>query len=196
VIEELESFSHLVSVNLMGNHEKALLDGNLTRFSTERGKRLLEYTSSILTDTSWSYIKSNMNQNGFEVKKWKDKHLLFLHGDRNDTYWGKLGVDKMTDRYYTQYDIVISGHTHIPHNVEYFYPIQNPLLRNKKKTIFINPGSVGQPRNQNPCAQYVYMELTTGLIHHNAVRYDIETERKLYPDFLDMFYKDRLVYGV
>lgn len=196
VIEELKEYSQLISVNLMGNHEKALIDRNLDKFSTERGKHLLNYTSSILTDTSWEYIGNCMNKNGFEVREWNNKRLLFLHGERNDIYWGKLNKDQISDIYYADYDIVFSGHTHIPHYMEYFYPINNSLLRNKKKTIFINPGSVGQPRNQNPCAQYVYIELLTGVVHYNAVQYDVEMERQLYPDFLDPFYKERLMYGV
>lgn len=196
VIEELEKISHLVLVNLVGNHEKALMDNDLSSFSTERGKRILEYTSSLLTHESWDYLRNKMCLTGSEMKVWSDKHLLFLHGDRNDIYWGKLEKEKMSDVYYADFDIVFSGHTHVPCYVEYFYPIQNPLFRNKKKTLFINPGSVGQPRNQNPCAQYVYIELTTEVVHHNAVQYDVEAERKLYPDFLDIFYKDRLLYGI
>lgn len=196
VIEELENYSQLILVNLMGNHEKALLDRNLDCFSTDRGRNLLKYTSSILTDVSWNYIRNCMSQNGCEVKVWNDKRLLFLHGDKSDVYWGKLSKDKMSDIYYADYDIVFSGHVHIPHYVECFYSVSNPLLRNKKKTIFINPGSVGQPRNQNPYAQYIYMELTSGMVHYNSVKYDIEAEQKLYPDFLDPFYKDRLIYGI
>ena len=34
------------SVNLMGNHEKALLDGDLSHFSTERGKQMLHNSCS------------------------------------------------------------------------------------------------------------------------------------------------------
>lgn len=196
VIEELTGYAQSVSVNLVGNHEKALLDKKLDLFSTERGKRLLEYTSSILTDASWNYIRNRMNQSGFEIKFWNDKRLLFLHGERNDVYWGKLSKDKMSDIYYADYDMVFSGHIHIPHYVEHFYPVPNPLFRDKKKTIFINPGSVGQPRNHNPYAQYVYVELMSGAIHYNAVPYDVEAEQKLYPDFLDSFYKERLVYGI
>ena len=66
----------------------------------------------------------------------------------------------------------------------------------RKKTVFINPGSVGQPRNQNPCAQYVYFELSTGKVHYNAVKYDVEAEYRLYPDFWIVFYKERLILGV
>lgn len=195
VIDELRNLPVPVAVNLMGNHEKALLDGDTVHFSTERGKQLLEYTSSILTEDSLRYIRREMT--GEAVKEnWQGKNFLFVHGDKNDCFWGKLRADKVSDEYYSNYDYVISGHTHLPHYIEHFYSVDCPRLRNKKKTIFINPGSVGQPRNQNPCAQYVYLELSTGTIHYNSVTYDIEAERRLYPDSLDPFYKERLLSGI
>lgn len=196
VIEEIKSLSCPVIVNLMGNHEKALLDMDLTHFSTERGKRLLEYTSSILTETSLCYIEENMNPLGIQTEEWCEKRILFLHGNRNDRFWGKLSNESLSDSYYSDYDFVISGHTHLPHYLSYYYPVDCPHLRNKKRTVFINPGSVGQPRNQNSCAQYVYFELLTGITHYNAVEYDIEAERRLYPEYLDVFYKDRLLLGI
>lgn len=70
------------------------------------------------------------------------------------------------------------------------------LIFETKKTVFINPGSVGQPRNQNPRAQYVYIEVDSGSVHFNAVSYDIESERNLYPDGIDPFYKDRILTGI
>ena len=196
VISELEKLSYPIVVNLMGNHEKALLDGDLSHFSTERGKQMLQYTSSILSESSLLYIKENMISTGLHAIECQGKHLLFLHGSINDVFWGKLGPDAFSNIYYSNYDYVFSGHTHLPHNMSCFYPDECPRLRNKKKTVFINPGSVGQPRNQNPCAQYVYFELSTGKVHYNAVKYDVEAEYRLYPDFLDVFYKERLILGV
>ena len=81
VINALNQISCPVIVNLMGNHEKALLDLDLSHFSTERGKRLLEYTSSVLSDSSYSYIQNRMNQKGFFSINLSGKNILFLHGD-------------------------------------------------------------------------------------------------------------------
>ncbi len=180
----------------MGNHEKALLDGDLKHFSTERGKKLLKYTSSVLTSDSISYIKTFLNPKAFESIEIEKKKLLFLHGDIDDPYWGKLLIDKTQDVRYSNYDYVFSGHTHIPHCIETFFDVENPSMRNKKKTIFINPGSVGQPRNHNPHAQYAYVDFDKGLVHLNAVSYDIESEQKLYSDCSDSFYKDRILIGI
>ncbi len=195
VIDELRRLAAPVAVNLMGNHEKALLELDMTHFSTERGKQFLQYTSSVLTESSLRYIKDEMSGEAVSVT-WEGKKMLFIHGDRHDCFWGKLGADKAADEYYGNYDYVLSGHTHLPHYIEQFYAVDCPRLRNKKKTIFINPGSVGQPRNQNPCAQYAYFDLSTGTVHHNAVPYDVEEECALYPDTLDPFYKERLYAGI
>ena len=119
-----------------------------------------------------------------------------MHGSINDPYWGKFWIDKMSEEHYAKYDYVISGHSHVPHYVEYFYPSANAEYRNKKRTIFINPGSVGQPRNHNPYAQYGILDLRIGNYEHRSVWYDVEEEQKLFSDSVDKFYKDRLTLGI
>lgn len=109
VISELEKLSYPVVVNLMGNHEKALLDGDLSHFSTERGKQMLQYTSSILSEASLLYIKENMISTGLHAIECQGKHLLFLHGSINDVFWGKLGPDAFSNIYYRNYDYVFRG---------------------------------------------------------------------------------------
>lgn len=196
VIDKLSQLEYPLIVNLQGNHEKAILDDDLNCFATERGKGLLRYTLSVLSDKSLSYIKGKMNPDAHCCIEVAGKHLLFLHGDVDDPYWGKLTTDKTNDIRYSSYDYVFSGHTHIPHYIESYFKIDCPELRNRKKTVFINPGSVGQPRNQNPCAQYVYIELSNNRVHYNSVSYDVEMERSLYPNQIDTFYRDRLLLGI
>lgn len=97
---------------------------------------------------------------------------------------------------YTGYDMVFSGHSHYSHYFTHFYRIDNPDLRNRKAVTFVNPGSVGQPRNQNPYAQYAVMFLPSKRVELRAVKYDTEYEQSLYPDELDEFYKIRLNRGI
>lgn len=196
VINEIQSIEIPVVCNLAGNHERVLLDGNLNKFSTERGKQLLAYTAKILSGESWEYIRRRMNINAMQSLELGGKKLLCLHGDINDSYWGKLTVENMKDERYSVYDYVLSGHTHIPHYVEFFFKSENPSYRNKKKTVFLNPGSVGQPRNHNPLAQYLYLDLESDTIHHNSVSYDISEEQSFFPRDLDQFYKERLTLGI
>lgn len=58
------------------------------------------------------------------------------------------------------YDIVIVGHTHYP------------LLRVVGGVTLLNPGSVGQPRNRQPGAQWALLDSSTGEITLRNEPYD------------------------
>lgn len=195
VIERIQNIKMPLMANLQGNHEKALLDCDLSRFSSDRGRAMSTYTREHLTAASLDYIRDVMQDPKQELTI--DGHrVLLLHGDIEDPFWGKLTPEKTRDERYKEFDYVLSGHTHMPFKTETFFKDDNPTLRNQKRTVFINPGSVGQPRNQNPCAQYVYIDFATGETHFNAVAYDIEAEQKLFPAEVDAFYSGRLKYGI
>lgn len=197
VIDRLKELStkYRIEVNLFGNHEKALIDGDTSHFSTERGKQVLDFTRNKLTQESLGYIKE-LTKEGFIEKEIGGKSILFVHGCIDDPFWGKLNPEIAGDLQYSRYDYVISGHSHIPHLFENFYPNDNPDYRNKKRTIFLNPGSVGQPRNHNPQAQYLYMEVSSETFHFNSVPYEVEKECSLFTYEVDGFYSLRLINGI
>lgn len=196
IIDIVKGLDKPLLVNLWGNHEYSIFGGNLERFATDRGRSVLKFTNSILTDESRHYLDAEMNHQGYQECMVEDKSFLFMHGNLDDPYWGKFSVDKMNDERFAEYDYVISGHSHVPHYVEQFYATDNPTYRNKKRTIFINPGSVGQPRNHNPYAQYGILDLSSGNYEHRCVWYDVKEEQKLFNDSVDKFYKDRLTLGI
>lgn len=196
VIDMVKAVSLPVIVNLWGNHEYSIFGGSLDRFATDRGRAVLKYTNTILTEESKDYLDSKMDHEGFEEYMVDNHSFLFMHGNLDDPYWGKFGFDKMNDGRFAKYDYVISGHSHIPHYVEHFFPSDNKEYRNKKRTIFINPGSVGQPRNHNPYAQYGILDTQSGNYEHRSVWYDVEKEQALFDDRVDVFYKDRIKLGV
>lgn len=72
---------------------------------------------------------------------------------------------------YSSYDIVISGHSHYSHYFQKFYNADDVEMRNKKIVHFINPGSVGQPRNHNPNAQYAIIDIKDMSVSLNTVNY-------------------------
>ena len=196
VIDMVKAVSLPVIVNLWGNHEYSIFGGSLDRFATDRGRAVLKYTNTILTEESKDYLDSKMDHEGFEEYMIDNHSFLFMHGNLDDPYWGKFGFDKMNDGRFAKYDYVISGHSHIPHYVEHFFPSDNKEYRNKKRTIFINPGSVGQPRNHNPYAQYGILDTQSGNYEHRSVWYDVEKEQLLFDNRVDVFYKDRIKIGV
>lgn len=196
VIDMIDQLSPKIIVNIWGNHEYSIFGGSLDRFATDRGRSVLQYTNSILTEESKRYLHKKLNHEGYEKCRIDYRPFLFVHGNLDDPYWGKFGIDKMNDERYAEYDYVISGHSHVPHYVEHFFASDNKEYRNRKRTIFINPGSVGQPRNHNPFAQYGFLDTLTGEYEHRSVWYDVEKEKLLFDKSVDVFYKNRLNLGV
>lgn len=200
IINRLVNLSekHQILANICGNHEKALMDGHDTHFSTDRGRQMLAYTKTQLLPTSQSYLRNKLSLSGMQELEIDGKSLLFVHGSLSDPFWGKMDDTEISNRAYAKYDYVISGHSHIPNMTEQFYHApERTDYRNKKRTIFLNPGSVGQPRNHNPKAQYLLIDITREIFHFNSVEYDIQAEQNLYTaGEMDNFYRIRLKNGI
>ena len=196
IIEMTKGLDKPLLVNIWGNHEYSVFGGSLERFATDRGRAVLQYTKSILSPESYGYLDREMEHSGSRTCLIEGKSFLFVHGNLDDPYWGGVGIDKMDDERFAEYDYVISGHSHVPHYVEHFFASDNATYRNKKRTIFINPGSVGQPRNHNPYAQYSIFDVESGNYEHRCVWYDVKEEQELFSDSVDKFYKDRLILGI
>ena len=195
VVACLRELEWPILANIWGNHEFSLFGGSLDRFSTDRGRNVLEFTRSILTRSSWDYLHE-LKADGWDKLTIHSKSILVLHGTLDDPYWGIFRLCEVDDKRYHGFDIVITAHSHIPHYFEYFYSADNPDYRNKKKIVFINPGSVGQPRNHNRNAQYGILDLSSGAYEHRSSEYDIPAEQNLFSDRVDVFYKDRLNKGI
>lgn len=195
-MDRLIALENRLHVNLAGNHERALLGFEMERFSSARGAAACSYTGSILEGKWLDYIRSEMQAEPCSETV-VGKKLLFVHGHLDDPFWGKMSVSEAARDCYRSYDYVISAHTHVPFLFEAFYSDDSVVARRgKKRTVFINPGSVGQPRNHNPAAQYGLLDLETGSMHFNAVAYDYHAEIALYHGEIDLFYADRLGAGI
>lgn len=184
-----------IIVNIWGNHEKLVIDKDLEKLSSDRGRAMSRYTAKRLSDESVRYIKSAMNPDGIQEFEADGMKCMAVHGSLEDFYWKAIAPNDLHGEY-SDYDIVFGGHSHYSHCFTHFYPKDDTELRNKKAVIFINPGSVGQPRNQNPCAQYAVVTLPSKQVELRAVEYDIKYEQSLFPNEIDEFYKNRLTRGV
>lgn len=197
VLDMLLEKHNQIIVNLSGNHEQAILGKGVNRFSTQRGEQASRYTSTILKDEWKRYFQENLSDSPVEMEL-EGLKFLFVHGDLSDLYWGKMSQAESMNEHYKGFDYVFSGHTHIQFLREEFYADESlGNLRGRKKTVFINPGAVGQPRNHNPRAQFVVLDIGTRSVCFHALDYDIEHELLLYnDDKIDYFYGERLKFGI
>ncbi len=190
-----DNLSSEIICNIWGNHEKAILTEDFNHFSSERGEECAKYTASQLTDKSKDYLNNNLIHDGKYEFSLDGKQILAIHGSLNDFYWKSIFPDNLNGDY-VDFDIVLSGHSHYPHAFQKFYDADNPEMRNKKSVLFVNPGSVGQPRNHNPNAQYSILDIETMSVELKSVEYPKQKAMDLYDGNVDEFYRKRLENGI
>ena len=195
VIHEIKRIRVPILCNIWGNHEAAIFSDQATRFSSERGRLSSAYTKSILTEESKAYIRSQMTNAGLCDFCMDSKKCLAIHGSLKDEYWKSI-VPKDDLTPYQKYDYVFCGHSHRPYMFEEYFKTDDKIRRDQKKTLFINPGSVGQPRNLIPEAQFVFFDTKSESCNFFKISYDIKKEQSYFTDKVDEFYKSRLAFGV
>lgn len=195
IIKELQALPFQVLCNIWGNHEQAVMTDCYSRFSSERGRRCARYTKSVLTPESLRYMAEEMSSSGCYEFEVNGKRCLAVHGSMEDPYWLGLRPEHELPGY-DRYDYVFSGHTHLPHFFDRYYKTEDVRMRNRKRTVFINPGSVGQPRNHNNYAQYALFDFEKEDVIFQKVCYNIGQEQQAYHGEVDEFYKKRLELGI
>lgn len=181
--------------NIWGNHEKAVLMEDFNHFSSQRGVDSAKFTASQLRKDSKNYLNTELIHEGKYEFEIDDKKVLAVHGSLTDYYWKAIFPDNLNGDYFA-YDIVLSGHSHYPHVFQKFYEVDNPKFRNKKSVLFINPGSVGQPRNHNPNAQYAILDSELMSVELKSIKYPKKDAMALFDGSVDDFYRKRLENGI
>lgn len=190
-----KEFSSKVICNIWGNHENAILTGDFNHFSSQKGVESAKFTASQLNDDVKDYLNNELLHDGILEFMIDDFKALAVHGSLADSYWKAIFPDNLNGDY-SDFDIVFSGHSHHPHVFQKFYEEDNPDMRNKKSVLFINPGSVGQPRNHNPNAQYAILDCETLGVELKSVKYPVTDAMDLYDGSIDEFYQFRLKNGI
>ena len=190
-----ENWKNEIICNIWGNHERAILTPDYGGFSSPRGVESAKHTASQLTRETRAYLNSKLLHDGKHEFFLAEQHILAVHGSLDDFYWKAIDSDNVRGDY-RKFDIVLSGHSHYSHVFTKFYDTDDQERRDKHAVLFINPGSVGQPRNHNPNAQYALLNIDTMAVNMRAVEYDIDSAMSLYDGSVDDFYRVRLKKGV
>lgn len=137
--------------NVMGNHDWYLTGGFCSR--SKSANKCIEYQRKVVSESNLNWLrKSSIELVLGEIR--------MVHGGWSDPIDEYL--NEPDESYFSSIDgkIFMSGHTHIQ------------CLHKFKKKTYCNPGSVGQPRDEDPRAAFaVYDE---GQIILHRVEYDIE----------------------
>ncbi len=163
---------HVVA-SVIGNHDEAILkNSHDPRFDTPHGKLALEITRKLIDQKMIEELNGSMKA----VDTYED--IIAFHGSIDDVwenlYEGSADISEKFGEY--QNKVFVFGHSHLQFTFE------------KGGNLFINPGSIGQPRNACPKCQFgiLYPDNEVELIR---VDYDIDGAaqsilKRGYPKFL------------
>lgn len=150
-IEELRSRNACI---LLGNHDYYMISGTCCESRTV--KMCIDYQKTIIHEDNLKWL-SSLNPS------YDEELVSYRHGGWNDAVEERIKlfdfsvVSTMNQRFY------FSGHTHI----------QGIQKDNESEKVYCNPGSVGQPRDDDPRAAFAVF-YPEGKIDLHRVSYDID----------------------
>jgi diadenosine tetraphosphatase ApaH/serine/threonine PP2A family protein phosphatase len=164
------------SVCLAGNHDLAVRGTiDLLEFSGDAGIAAA-WTRTVLDDPSRAYLDS-LEPSG-EVED-----VSLYHGSARDPVWEYVLSDEaaLTTLVTATHPLVLVGHSHVALQVALRETALDGGLAPAGTVVelsgaqrLLNPGSVGQPRDGDPRAAYLVLDLDARTATFGRVEYDVE----------------------
>ncbi len=156
-------------LSVLGNHDHAVITGDYHSYD-ELATEADRWNRKELKNKNLNFLKKLDEIEDIQVEGHK---ISIAHGTpRNPLneylYPGtsKKALAKMTQT--ANSDVIVLGHTHVP---------LEEMIQGK---LVINPGSVGQPRDREPKASYMVLELGDEReVSTKRVSYDVEKVEKM-----------------
>ncbi len=179
--ECLERVAALEAVAVAGNHEAAAVGRiPLSDFNAFAAAAAM-WTADQLTERSIRYI----NSLPLVVS---DEDFTLVHGSPRDPVWEYMvstGQARASLQHFSTTGCV-TGHTHVPavmllnsENGEMVSPMPGAVVPLDSERFYVNPGSVGQPRDSDPRAAYAIIDTARGTAEFRRVPYDIAATQSL-----------------
>ncbi|MCH7594153.1 MAG: metallophosphoesterase family protein [Chloroflexi bacterium] len=185
---------------ISGNHELAAIGRISTADFNPVAREAIEWTANALDDDEREYLQS------LPPKQVVDRFTL-VHGSPRDPVWEYLGTGPAAvenlEHFQTQACAV--GHSHVPFLVRVtadgvagqvkHSPGQRISLGDDR--LYLNPGSVGQPRDHDPRASYALIDIDAWDVEFRRVEYDLAlAQARIREAGLPEFLAGRLSIGV
>lgn len=183
----------------IGNHDVAALGRIPPDTFNVDAQFAIGWTQAHLTDDAFTYLDERPDR---VVKE----PFTLVHASPRDPVW-----EYILDRYiamqnfsYFDTDYCLVGHTHTPVYYrlndgmisENLPEYDHPVDLNSGGRYIINPGSVGQPRDNNPLAAYGLLDTDAMVWTFKRIPYNIqETQRRMLLHDMPMRLVTRLAHG-
>jgi len=144
---------------LLGNHESMLV-GQIPFTDENADVYKIEQCRKDLSEENISYIQTLLP---YKELKISHRKILFVHGDPINPLDGYVYPNTDLDKFgYLDYDVVLMGHTH------------RPFKAKVNKTLFVNVGSCGLPRDVGNKMSFAVLNTDTIEVELKDIRIDTE----------------------
>ena len=181
-IERLRGFDLIC---LAGNHDLAVAGRAALWDFTQDARESIFWTRHNLSTHNLDWLKSLSEEARVEAG------LTLVHASPRDPVWEYISEKEVAKDNLTLVEtpVCLNGHTHFPvifrkpwdglKMLEESLPVNVPVHLHPHDRMFINPGSVGQPRDEDPRAAYALIDLEALTLTHRRVLYNVDATQKL-----------------
>ena len=183
--ECIELVKEQCSLTMLGNHDAGVIGDEPAFYFNPTAYEMITWTKENIKTQHEKWLttlprRRTIERNG---KSWYLVHgspfKVFDYMDAHSKKQWAITLDKAFET--TETDILMVGHTHVPVKIKH------------KGKYFLNPGSVGQPRNGNPGADYAIINTNPFNISIIHLKYDFSPLQKKMEDLgLPKSLSDRL----
>lgn len=189
--ECLEIVRDRAEIVIQGNHDALVASGADNAFFNPRSLAAVAHNRNLLDAEQLAWLGN------LPVLHHGDNGTLLAHGspDDRDRYLITAGDLDSVRRENEEADgpgVTFIGHTHQPILFAASGPVTAPrgrCLLPPDERVIVNPGSVGQPRDSDPRAAFLWWDHEGGALEFERVEYDLETARR---EILDAGLPERL----
>jgi diadenosine tetraphosphatase ApaH/serine/threonine PP2A family protein phosphatase len=172
----VERLTERDAVGVRGNHDGAATGGNEIEWFNPEARAAMEWTREQISETTRTWLDGL-------PKRREVGGLTLVHGSPRDPTWeyvttvsiARASLSAISTRH------GLHGHTHVPivytdvdGRMRAFEPRAGNSVALDQGRMFLNPGSVGQPRDGDPRASYLVLDLEAGTATWGRVRYDVD----------------------
>ena len=166
----------LDAVSIVGNHDLAALGQvSLDTFNADAAAAA-RWTAAVLTPESRAWLAARTATATAGA-------VLLAHGSPYDPVWEYVTNGRVAARSLTCFDspLGLIGHTHVPSSfvqqpdgqIDTEYRVEGEVVHLEDGRLLANPGSVGQPRDEDPRAAYLILDSVTATLTWYRTPYPI-----------------------
>ncbi len=172
----VERLSGLGAVGVRGNHDAAAVGGSEIEYFNPEARSAMEWTRRRIGDATRAWLAGLPDRH-------VEGEITLVHGSPRDPTWEYVTSERAARASLavlaTRHGL--HGHTHVPvafvedgDRVRGHEPNDGETLAFDGRRVFLNPGSVGQPRDGDPRASYLVLDPGAGTATWHRVAYDID----------------------